>query len=179
MKKKYFCPLLFFLVLTGISAKDYYYYNGNQKIPLVMEDKLYIKFNTPTAKPVLKKTYNDTLIYKQGTVEIHKQAVNTSINGGEFPQSSSPVFRDASGHFYGLPGNVLIFFPEGTGEKEALKLLKEKQYTVIRKLPLRSRLVFVLESPPGIPSLELADKLQEERNPFQALPNWWISRNIR
>ncbi|NLD69950.1 MAG: hypothetical protein GX644_14195 [Limnobacter sp.] len=104
---------------------------------------------------------------------------------GSLPDGVSPVLRNAgaaAGDARALPGGVIVTLqaaPAGgdaaARESTARELLQGRGLTPVRALDAMQR-IWLLESPPGLPSLELANRLHESGGFESAEPNWWRPR---
>ena len=82
----------------------------------------------------------------------------------------SPVFKDASGRLRALPGGVIVSFRQALAEVEARSTLEAAGLVPLRQIGER---MWLVDSPSGIASLDLANRLQEEGQFGFAQPNWW------
>jgi hypothetical protein len=85
----------------------------------------------------------------------------------------SPVFRDASGQPRALPGGVIVSLEEALPEAQAREHLAAAGLVPLRQIGER---MWVVDSPAGIESLELANRLQAEGGFRFAQPNWWTPK---
>jgi hypothetical protein len=82
----------------------------------------------------------------------------------------SPVFKDASGRLRALPGGVIVAFRQALAEEEARSALEAAGLVPLRQIGER---MWMVDSPAGIASLELANRLQADGQFGFAQPNWW------
>ena len=92
------------------------------------------------------------------------------------PALQSPVLRDESGRARALPGGVVVTFAGPADEQAARELLARHGATAARPLPSGAWLV---ESPAGLASLELANRLAASGAFASAQPNWWVERTLK
>jgi hypothetical protein len=92
------------------------------------------------------------------------------------PALQSPVLRDESGRARALPGGVVVTFADATDEALARALLAAQGAPAARPLSPRAWLV---ESPAGLASLELANRLAATGAFAGAQPNWWLERALK
>jgi len=100
-----------------------------------------------------------------------------ALAGGASP-SKSPVFRDRAsggGHRRALPGGVVVSVPAGLDEPARQALFARHALTAVRSLGPGSQ-TWLVQAPPGIASLELANRLYESGEFAAASPNWWQAR---
>lgn len=88
----------------------------------------------------------------------------------------SPVFVDASGQPRALPGGVIISLKEDLPEAQAQAQLQAQGLTPVRRIGAR---MWLVESPVGIASLELANRLQASGRYDFVQPNWWQPRTTK
>jgi hypothetical protein len=94
----------------------------------------------------------------------------SAMTGGAAGKPVSPVFRDASGRPRALPGGVIVSLKQALAEEDAQAALAAAGLVPLRRIGER---MWLVESPPGIESLEMANRLQEEGRFGFAQPNWW------
>jgi len=102
--------------------------------------------------------------------------------GGEtafetLPVGSSPVFRDENGAARALAGGVVVRLREAD-LAEARARLADAGLAPVRPLDPEGR-TWLVDSPPGLPSLELANQLHESGKFESATPNWWRPRALK
>jgi hypothetical protein len=88
----------------------------------------------------------------------------------------SPVLRDESGRARALPGGVVVTFDGAPGEAAARALLARHGAAAARPL---SPGAWLVESPAGLASLELANRLAASGAFASAQPNWWVERTLK
>lgn len=85
----------------------------------------------------------------------------------------SPVLREgAAGRMRALPGNIIVRLAPGWSSAQVDAWLAANGLVKIRQLPIGNN-VLVISSPPGLASLELANRLQESGTVVSAQPEWW------
>jgi hypothetical protein len=85
-------------------------------------------------------------------------------------QAVSPVFKDAGGRLRALPGGVIVSLRQPLAADEARAVLEAAGLVPLRQIGER---MWLVDSPAGIATLELANRLQEEGRFGFAQPNWW------
>jgi len=92
----------------------------------------------------------------------------------------SPIlFESASrtGAKWTLPGNIIVKLrPEWTEDQVTAWATRER-ITILRKLRIAN--TYVVKTQPGMPALELANRLFEKGEVLAAQPNWWKERALR
>lgn len=157
--------LLAALALAGLpapaGAQQRYWYDGQHRRPLWAEPGQAVRFpaergGRPTVLPA-------SALEKEGEAR------------------SSPVFRDAagaSGPRRALPGGVILAFPAGTDAAGRAALLARHGLRAVREIGEGSGR-WLVESPPGLASLDLANRLHESGDFTSASPNWWRPRALK
>jgi hypothetical protein len=92
------------------------------------------------------------------------------------PAALSPVFLDASGNPRALPGGVIVSLKEPLPEAQARGELEAAGLQPVRRIGER---MWMVESPAGIASLELANRLHETGRFEFVQPNWWKPRTTK
>jgi hypothetical protein len=95
--------------------------------------------------------------------------------------SQSPVFRDSpagSGGERALPGGVIVRLHPDTSEQARQALFARHGVQPQRALGDNADL-WLIASPPGLPALELANRLHESGDFGFASPNWWRPRALK
>lgn len=92
------------------------------------------------------------------------------------PALQSPVLRDESGRARALPGGVVVTFAGAPDDAAARALLARHGETAVRRLPSGAWLV---ETPAGLVSLEVANRLAASGAFASAQPNWWVERALK
>ena len=88
--------------------------------------------------------------------------------------SGQPVFRSPSGALMTLPGGVLLVLEDAWTEAEVNAFLARNGIKRDRVSELSyATNGFYVETEPGFPSLEFANKLAAQKGVIIASPNWW------
>lgn len=139
-------------------AQQRYWYDGEQRRALWAEPALVADFAAVT-------TRKDSLL------------VPPALAKGD-PRARSPVFRDrpgGEGPPRALPGGVILRLREPMSAAQRDALAARHGLASLRELGEGSGLWFA-PSAPGLPALELANRLHESGDFAQAAPNWWVPR---
>lgn len=94
---------------------------------------------------------------------------------------TSPLFRLGSGQgrrTQSLPGGVVVRFVPETTEAQVFAWTAARGLEIERRLSTRSPL-YLLWTPPGLESLDLANDLHEEPEVVAATPNWRLDLGRR
>ena len=84
-----------------------------------------------------------------------------------------PVFRSRGGALMALPGGVIVLFDETSNEARANAFFAAEGIRSERVSPLALDNSWLVETEPGFPSLELANRLANHPGVDVASPNWW------
>lgn len=99
-------------------------------------------------------------------------------DGGE--RRGQPVFRSESGALMTLPGGVVLILESGYTEAQARAFFDAQGIGPDRVSPLGPLPnAFVVEAPPGFPSLELANSLAGLEGVEVSVPDWWRETAVR
>ena len=88
----------------------------------------------------------------------------------------SPVLRDDTGQLRALPGGVLVILKSPLDSRAAQTLFKQAGVTASRQL---TETLWLVESPAGLASLEMANRLHASGLFASAQPNWWMKRTLK
>jgi hypothetical protein len=106
-----------------------------------------------------------------------RQRDGVEKDSGALPPGASPVFRDAGGAARALPGGVLVRLRDAD-LRRARERLAAAGLTPVRANDPEGR-TWLVESPPGLPALELANRLHESGEFESVEPNWWRPRALK
>ena len=142
-------------------AQQRYWYDGDQRRPLWSEPSLVADFGAHSAEKsrVLKPP---ALVKGDATLR-------------------SPVFRDGSDErspHRALPGGVIVRFDPSLSADQRAALIVRHRLEVVRELGDGTG-VWLVRSAPGLPALELANRLYESGDFLAASPNWWRPRALK
>jgi len=99
-----------------------------------------------------------------------------TLRSGTPDTLSSPVFRDEAGRLRALPGGVIVILKSALNEAQAQALFRQAGIQATRRI---GEATWLIESAVGMPSLELANRLQASGLFDSAQPNWWMERRLR
>lgn len=149
---------------ASVAGRPYYYENG-QKKALRVDPGWVADFAAP-AKPEPGKPRTPLKRFIGG-----EKALET------LPSGASPVFRDDNGALRALAGGVVVRLREAE-VPDARARLADAGLLPIRQLDPEGR-SWLVASPSGMPSLELANQLHESGRFESATPNWWRPRSLK
>lgn len=95
-----------------------------------------------------------------------------AVNG----DTISPVLRDASGKPWALPGGLIVTFQHDVSEAEALTRLHAAGLSPERAINPQ---VWLVRSPAGLASIDMANALNEQKLFADVSPNWWTPRRLK
>ena len=104
--------------------------------------------------------------------EVQARNTGNSTEGGAL----SPVFIQR-GTLTALAGGVLVEFKANTTEAQVKEWAAVKGYAVKEKMSLAN--FYVIDTPVGIESLNLANEWQSSGEVVSATPNWWRQRKLK
>jgi hypothetical protein len=93
----------------------------------------------------------------------------------------SPVFRDGrddASPRRALPGGVIVRFDPALSAEQRAALIERHGLQVVRELGDDGH-AWLVSSAPGLPALELANRLYESGDFLAASPNWWRPRALK
>jgi hypothetical protein len=120
-------------------------------------------------------------VHRGGGAIIHR-ATSTSAdeNGPRAARAPSPfgtseVFQDQErgGRLRALPGNVVVTLDPNWSSDRVDEWVRVNGQRLVQRIDISGN-VLVLESPPGMASLDLATRLNEQSEVVAAQPNWWV-----
>lgn len=172
-----------------LTPSDLYYFDGNRKIQLELEDGVVAEFGSPYnpnnkgAKSAIQTADSGaTFVRSQGNLNLWKTSgkqmpVNLakSLNQNQNQKSMvSPVFRTPkSASIMALPGNILVEFDPSYSEKQIELILSKKGLRSLRKFDLPGKNFYEVETPAGTAALNLANSLYGNPGVLTSSPNWW------
>ncbi len=96
-------------------------------------------------------------------------------------EKMSPLFRDqADDNARGraLPGGIVVRLRQTLPDEQARSYLNERGLKAVREIGSQTGL-WLVESAPGMASLELANRLHEKGEFVSVSPNWWQPRALK
>ncbi len=149
---------------TNASAAHYWYENGQRKA-LRIDPGWVADFASPgRPEPGKPRTPLKRVIGGEKALET-------------MPGGASPVFRDDNGAARALGGGVIVRLRDA-GLPEAHARLAGAGLVPVRPLDPEGR-TWLVDAPPGLASLELANRLHESGQYESAAPNWWRPRALK
>lgn len=129
----------------------------------------------------MKVTFQPDLVLQDASSPIDTEAAKVETGKGVIVQkddatndTGQPVFRAPSGALMTLPGGVLLVLEDGWTEAEVNAFFAKNGIKLDRVSELSyATNGFFIETEPGFPSLDLANKLAGEKGVIISSPNWW------
>ncbi|WP_411824409.1 hypothetical protein [Leptospira sp. 'Mane'] len=164
-----------------------YYYDGNQKIELELQDGLLAEFGAPpeyrdakSKSGIRSLDGNANLVKGKGMVNIWK----TGADGGAVGASKtlnrsrsitySPVFMHSKGSgLLALPGNIIVDFSTSMTDKQVENFLASKGLRSLKKIEILNHNFYEVETPAGVSALNIANSLVGQSGVVSSSPNWW------
>lgn len=186
--KKHFILILIF-VLNSLVAQEFIYYDGNQEKKLYLKNDYVIDFSEQNT---FSKHINNkgTLIKQNGIAKIYqikdktllsdiKKGTYTKNIGTSYKVSEVFTSQPEGGSMIALPGRIIISFKDSITEQQIQNFLKSRNLNVIRKQNILNKDYYVLSTPAGIASLELANQLRTQPEIEYSKPDLWMDISKR
>ena len=168
--------------------QSYAWHDGDQARQAWLDPNLIASFGGGSStKSLLAQSYGEAKeVVRAGAVTIYslpagtdavKAADRMRAAGGTY----SPVFHETSdpvSSLRALPGGVVVQLPKDWSESQVDNWLKAQGLQRSGNRAIAPNL-FVVDSAPGMASLELANRLNGMADVVSAQPNWWVQREKR
>jgi len=166
-------------------SSTYNWYDGKEKKTVWLDPALAVEFDPiPSGEAAVKKVYPDAekMVSRQAGVRIWKlqtgsdsRSAASQLKAGNPSGRYSPVFRDSpsdSGRKRALPGGVIVYLNPSWNEAAVKSWAVSHNLLILDKLEIGPN-VYVIQTDPGLASLETANTLFESGEVVSATPNWW------
>lgn len=174
-------------VRDASAAQPYHWYDGDKKRTVYLDETMIADFN-PRPDTAAKaasasglsagRTVSGVRLWKvsSGSATLALKTVRSRDLTGKY----SPVFRDGwtTGQMRALPGNVIVQFASEWDEARINKWVSDQGQSIDRKASFGTNF-YILATPPGIASLEIANALFETGDVLLASPNWWQEPHLK
>ena len=168
--------------------QSYTWHDGGHARQAWLDPNLIASFGTGDGtKNLLARSYGEAQeVVRAGAVRIYslpagtdaaKAADQMRAAGGSY----SPVFHETSdpvSALRALPGGVVVQLPKDWSESQVDNWLKAQGLQRSGNRAIAPNL-FVVDSAPGMASLELANRLNGMADVVSAQPNWWVRAGKR
>ena len=145
---------------TPQTATEYTWQDGDRMLRVTLQPDLVLQDGPgPTSKEIpMVETGKGVIVRKSDTSDTDGQ----------------PVFRSPSGALMTLPGGVLLVLEDKWTEAEVNAFFSRNgiKRALVSELSYATN-GFLVETDPGFPSLELANRLASQEGVIISSPNWW------
>lgn len=185
--------LLLALAGAAASAAPDHYYDGSRKVAITLQTDLVAEFTAPGQRVAPSRAdarpagAAGSLVAGDSLVRIRRvapgaadiQGAAAAAAAGATP--SSPVYRQGAGgagRLMALPGGVLVKFKPGWTRERVDAWVRARGLSTARPMAWSSQW-YLVETAPGIGSLEAANAMAESGEVLSASPNWWMQTSTR
>lgn len=158
---------------------NFYWYDGQIRRELWLESSQVVDFTAKAANgaPLIKSSA--VTAATTATATNGKDPSAPQKSGGADTQKVSPMFRDTTGTAptRALPGGVIVTLKQPLSPDEARAFLQQRGLVPVSQLG--DSAMWLVESPAGLESLALANRLFESGEFAAAAPNWWRPRALK
>ncbi len=145
------------------ASQEPFWYDGDRKRVLQVDPEWVADFRGP--KPNLERAPEQPATAAAGKS-------SPALSAGQ-----SQVLRDETGAPRALPGGIIVRLRDAD-VPDASRLFAELGLTPVRAIDPEER-TWLVESPAGLESLALANRLHETGRFESATPNWWRPRALK
>ncbi len=142
-------------------TSEHYWYDGETKRPLWIDNAQVADFSGQ------ERTKVAVVKAMPATKAMHEKM--------------SPLFRDQAdenARGRALPGGIIVRLRQVLPDDQARTYLNERGLKAVREIGIQTGL-WLVESAPGMATLELANRLHEKGDFVSAAPNWWQPRALK
>jgi len=159
--------------------QSYHWYDGQRQRTVWLNPVLEAQFYpdpTVPAEQVKSLTGGAQVVWDSAFIRITERSEAAAATRSRATAADrSPVFHDgptSEGSVRALPGGLVVYLPAEWSAAQVGEWLTGKGLTVLRQIPVAPN-VLLLDSPPGLATLELANALYESGEVRAAFPDWW------
>lgn len=161
------------------TSGNYYWYDGKRKRTISQDTSVVAELIIPGAGSVLKSQMASAkAVGRQTSATVKLWDVSAAGDANQslsalstsMKDSLSPVFTNG-GQRMVLPGGIIVTFKAGWDENKVKQWADSKGLTIKQKMNFGN--MYVLNSEPGLASLNLANSIYESGEVEGASPNWW------
>ncbi len=155
----------------NVAAETMHYYDDGSRRTIKLQPNLAAEFTANPSSAQARSTENTNT---KPFVTIHKKTSIISRTAGSVA-NQSPVFREGdspAGRLMALPGGVIVNFKPDWTDDQVRLWTKAHGYFIKQKLNIQGNW-YIIDTPPGLVSLQTANKIQETGEVVSASPNWW------
>jgi len=162
---------------AAANLSEYTWYDGGQERRVYLAPQLVADFagGVKSARPEAREIHarGGAVLYElEGESDLG--SLRSTLGARGVDAAVSPVFYDdgaGAGRRRALPGNVVVEFAAERGAETVSAWAEEEGLTILRKLSFGN--YYLVQSPAGLASLDLANRLQQSGAVRSAQPNWW------
>jgi hypothetical protein len=167
--------------MSGFAAQasSGYYYDGANKRTITLEPALVAEFSIAAQRSINGSRVSGLASADKKFITLHPVSTNAppSSKSKAFSTGTpaSLVFHEGSstaGRLMALPGGVIVHFKPEWSNDQISNWLSSKSYIVRQKLAIKGNW-YVIQSPSGQASLDLANQIHESGEVLSASPDWW------
>ena len=157
----------------------YTYRDGDRTLKVVLQEDLVLTRTIVAARDSSQvlASVGDAVIVRLQPEESEGDDPNAASAASRVaavrPADAQPVFRSVSGTLMALPGGVVVIFDEAWDTARAMSFFAAEGISRDRISPLPLDNSYVVETAPGFPSLDLANRLADRPGVDVSSPNWW------
>lgn len=162
---------------SAAPMSEYTWYDGGQIRTVYLAPQLVADFagGVKSAMPAARELEaRGSVVIYEVTAGVNPVAVRAAVSATGSIAAVSPVFYDdggGTGRRRALPGNVVVEFSPDRDAESVAGWADAEGLTLLRKLSFGN--YYLVQSPAGMASLELANQLQQSGEVRSAQPNWW------
>jgi hypothetical protein len=166
---------------AGHTGQAYQWYDGDKQRTVYLDATMIADFNPQSDASAKAAKSNGMSVSKtvggarlwmltSGT----KKSALDSVKAKNVSGAYSPVFRtsQAGNQLSALPGKVIVQFASDWDEDKIKQWVSDQGQTIDSKASFGTSF-YILATPPGLASLEIANRLYETGEVLLASPNWW------
>lgn len=156
----------------NVAAETMHYYDEGSQRTIKLQPGLVAEFAANA--PAQKQARSTGSTNSKAFVTIRKNTSPTSRAAGS-KTNQSPVFREGdspAGRLMALPGGVIVNFKPDWTDDQVRLWTTAHGYLIKQKLNILGNW-YIIDSPPGLASLQTANEIQETGEVVSASPNWW------
>lgn len=169
--------------------QSYSWHDGERVQKAWLDPNLIAHFGTENnVKDQLTRGYGEAReVVRSGVVQVYALPSGTDVTKAATQMQSggsgafSPVFHETpntASPMRALPGGVIVQLPKDWSSNQVDNWLKARNLQRTHDLSFSPNLI-VVDSAPGLASLELANRLNGQSDVVSAQPNWWVQRETR
>ncbi|MDH2917848.1 MAG: hypothetical protein PXX73_01445 [Sideroxydans sp.] len=169
-------------------SQSYTWYDGNRAQTVWLNPQLLAEFNpTPQSATQVRAAGLTTGSVKEVRGGVRLWQVSNSTTAARALTSAQPNSRfapvlhsapNASAAMKSLPGNVVVIFNPAWDGAAVQAWLTRNNLQMVEKVGSGSN-VYLIKSPPGLASLDLANAIYKAGEVLSASPNWWTEVHTR